>query len=175
MRWSFLVLAIFVLSLTEVSSHSKEPIKSDAKTTAERFYKLYLKINPRGLPTEDEMKEFAPLFSQELNTLIDKARSEQQRFIKEHPDEKPPWIEGNLFASLYEGAHSFTLGAPAYSADKASFPVYLEYREGKEVSKWIDVITLEKVNNQWLVWDIFLNGPWDFRSGPSLRAGLSAE
>ena len=119
------------------------------------------------------MKEFAPLLSRELSDLIAAAGREQQTFIKEQPDEKPPWIEGNLFASNYEGIHSFTLGTPSINENKASIPVYLEYREGKTVVKWIDVIVLEKADKEWRVWDIFMNAPWDFKSGPSLRAMLS--
>jgi len=163
------------LVFSSAGVYSKETKEPDPKTTAEQFYKLYLRLRPSGLPTAEQMKEFAPLLSRELNDLIAKASSEQQKFIKEHPDEKPPWVEGNLFASLSEGVHSFNLATPSLNEGKASIPVYLEYREDKSVVKWVDVIVLENKNKKWHVWDIFLNGPWDFKSGPSLRAVLSSE
>lgn len=121
------------------------------------------------------MRALESLLSRELVQAIGKARQEQQKFIREHPEEKPPWIEGNLFASCYEGVSSFALGEPVVSRDKASVPVYLTYREGGQEERWLDVVVLEQTGNQWLVRDIFLNGPWEFRSGPSLRALLTTE
>jgi hypothetical protein len=157
------------------SALSKDPAAASPKDAANRFYRAYLKLNPRGLPTEEQMKTLAPLFSRELVDFISAARREQQKFMREHPEDKPPWIEGNLFASNYEGVSSFSLGAPILNDDKASIPVYLEYREGKSVGRWIDVIVLERANKEWLVWDIFMNAPWPFRSGPNLRAILSTK
>jgi hypothetical protein len=163
------------MQFTFAAAWAKEPTGPTAKDAANRFYRTYLKLNPRGLPTEEEMKAFGPLFTAELLELISAARHEQQKFIREHPDQKPPLIEGNLFASNYEGVSSFSRGTPTYNDDKASNPVYLEYREGKSIGRWIDVIVLERANKEWRVWDIFLNAPWPFRSGPNLRAMLSIE
>lgn len=174
MKRALLLLAL-TWALTSATSYSKETAQPDAVTAAKKFYQAYLKLNPSGLPTEEQMKVFSPLLSRELIDLIAAARREQQKFIKDNPDEKPPWIEGSLFVSSFEGAHSFTLGTPSINENKASIPVYLEYREGKTVVKWIDVIVLENADKEWRVWDIFMNAPWPFRSGPSLRAMLSKE
>lgn len=173
MKRAPLLLVLTSLALTSATSYSKEPAHPDAAAVAKKFYQTYLKLHPSGLPTDEQMKEFTPLLSRELNDLIAAARGEQQKFIKDNPDEKPPWIEGSLFVSSFEGAHSFTLGAPSINENKASIPVYLEYREGKTTVKWIDVIVLENADKEWRVWDIFMNAPWPFRSGPSLRAMLS--
>lgn len=175
MKRTILLLALTSLALTSATSYSKETAQSDATAAAKKFYQTYLKLKPSGLPTEEQMKEFAPLLSREVNDLIAAARREQQKFIKDNPDEKPPWVEGSLFVSSYEGAHSFTLGSPSIHENKASIPVYLEYREDRTVVKWIDVIVLEDTDKEWRVWDIFMNAPWPFRSRPSLRAMLSKE
>lgn len=167
--------ALLTLAISCPCVDAEDLETSDAKTVADRFYKTYLKLNPQGLPTEAQMKEFAPLLSSELNVLLVKALRGQQKFIKENPSEKPPWIEGNLFGSLFEGMHSFALGTPVTNDDKASFPVTLEYREGTKSIHWIDVIALENVNGEWKVWDIFFAGPWDFKPGSSLRAAISSE
>ena len=168
-------LAIVSLLLTAFPALPRESSQPDAPAIAKLFYETLLKLNPNGLPTEEQMKQLGPLLSKELNNLIAAARKEQQKFIKDNPDEKPPFIEGNLFGSMFEGMHSFSLGQPAFNDEKASIPAYLEYREGQTVVKWIDVIVLEKAGEQWLVADIFLNGPWDFKAGPSLKSVLSSE
>ncbi len=175
MKTAHIFLAIALLALTTAPALAKEPGPPTAQDIANRFYRTYLKLNPRGLPTEKEMEALAPLFTAELTELIAAARRQQQKFIREHPGDKPPWIEGNLFASNFEGVSSFTLGAPTFNDDKASIPVYLESREGKHIGRWIDVIILKRVKNEWRVWDIFMNAPWSFRSGPNLRAILSIE
>jgi hypothetical protein len=168
-------LATVLILAAVVSAHSEGDAKPDPASVAKQFYKTYLKLRPTGLPTEAQMKELAPLLSRELNDLIAKARREQQKFIRGNPNEKPPWIEGNLFASLFEGAHSYSLGTPVFTENNASFPVTLEYRERGKPVRWVDVIALENTNGEWKVRDIFLNGPWDFKAGPSLRAALSSE
>lgn len=121
------------------------------------------------------MREMAPLMSADLVKLIASARRKQEESIRRHPDDKPPWIEGDLFASNFEGVSSFRLGTPATQAGKASIPVYLEYRDGKDAVRWIDVIVLERAGGQWRVWNIYMNAPWPFKSGPDLRAMLSGE
>lgn len=175
MRKAIQLSALLTLAISCPRVEAEDSKASDAKTVADRFYKAYFKLDLQGLPTEEQMKELASMLSSELNTLLVKARREQEKSIKENPGEKPPWIEGNLFGSLFEGMHSFTLGTPVMSDDKASFPVTLEYREGTKSIRWIDVISLENVNGEWKVWDIFFTGPWDFKQGASLRTAISSE
>jgi hypothetical protein len=175
MKTGIALFTLLFLAVLFASAKDNDAGEAFAQETANRFYQVYLKLNPRGLPTELQMRSFEPLLSRELVELISHDRSEQQKFIREHPDEKPPWIEGNLFASCYEGVSSYSLGAPTFNDGKASFPVYLTFREGKQEVRWLDVLVLERANTEWRVWDIFLNAPWPFRSGPSLRAILSGE
>lgn len=143
------------------------------ETVAKTFFDAYVKARVSGLPNEEEMKTFAPLLSPDIVKLLATARTEQQEFQRKNPDEKPPWIEGALFSSLFEGVTAYRLGDTVVSGDKASIPVYWEYTEGGESSRWIDVVTLVRTGDSWQIWDIFFNAPWDFRPGPSLRAVLS--
>lgn len=146
---------------------------ASANDVANRFYHTYLTLQPSGLPSEEAMKTLAPLLTNELTGLIAAARRAQQDYKRKYPTDKPPFIDGNLFASNWEGVSAFTLGAATLNDGKASIPVYLQYRDTDNVVSWIDVIVLEQVNTEWRVWDIFMNAPWAFRSGPSLRAILA--
>lgn len=145
------------------------------EAAAKTFLDAYVKLHISGLPSEEEMKTLAPLLTPEISALIEAARAEQKDFQKTHPDEKPPWIEGALFSSLFEGVTSYHLGEVVVSGDKASIPVYWEYTEGGETTRWIDVAVLSKSGDSWHVADIFFCAPWDFRPGPSLRAQLSGK
>jgi len=63
-------------------------------------------------------------FSNHENRLIQIFGRKQAKFIAEHPDEKSPWIEGAMFSSLFEGAHSFRLGAATLQGNRARVPVH---------------------------------------------------
>jgi hypothetical protein len=164
-------LLVFAAGMLVASGVLAETPESAAKT----FFDAYVKFGVSGLPSEEEMKTFAPLFVPEIVTLLGAARVEQAEFQRKNPDEKPPWIEGALFSSLFEGVTAYRLGEPLVSADKASIPVYWEYTEGGETSRWIDVVTLIRSGERWKVSDIFFCAPWDFRPGPTLRAVLSGK
>ncbi|TLD70533.1 hypothetical protein FEM03_12470 [Phragmitibacter flavus] len=168
-----LLLLLFGLSLSQpVRGNQGE---SEAVRVAEAFYIAYVKLGPRGLPSESAMKTFAPIFTDELTETIEQARRAQAAFIKKYPSDKPPWIEGNLFASLWEGVDSFSLGRPLVHDQFASIPVYLEWSLNGEKARWIDVIVLQRSEKAWRISDIFMNAPWSFRAGPSLRAILAPE
>lgn len=143
--------------------------------TARAFFDAYVKFRVSGLPSDEVMRTFAPLLTPEIITLLGAARVEQKEFRQKNPGEKPPWIEGALFSSLFEGVSAYRLGDVLVSGDKASIPVYWEYTQDGETSRWIDVVTLVRSGDIWQIADIFFAAPWDFRPGPSLRAVLSAQ
>jgi hypothetical protein len=138
--------------------------------TANRFYRTYLKLKVRGLPNEKEVKALSPFLSSDLQQLFKDARSKQEKYIREHPDDKPPWADGDLFTSLFEGANSFRIGAPRIKSGRAEVPVHLAYRGGGATSRWSDLLVLTRTSAGWRVWDILLKGEWAFKSGETFVA-----
>jgi hypothetical protein len=164
-----------VLAGTRVRAGQEEPAPARGPSQAAGdFYQACIRLRVSGLPDEKQRQVLKPLLAPELIEAIAAARREQEKAIKENPDEKPPWIEGNLFGSLFEGMHSFRLGREVINDDKASVPIYLEFREGKKVVRWIDVAVLVRIESRWAVWDIYYCGPWDFKPGSTLRQALGA-
>ena len=141
---------------------------------AARFYRTYLRLKVNGLPDAKQFKALSPLLSPDLRQLFEDAKREQEKFIKENPDEKPPWIEGDLFTSLFEGAQSFKVGSSQARGEYREVPVRLQYRTGKEVTRWSDTLVLARTKTGWQVWDILLKGEWQFKQGGSLRDILKA-
>ncbi|HEV2800725.1 MAG TPA: hypothetical protein VGW12_09520 [Pyrinomonadaceae bacterium] len=174
---SLLLAPLLALSLGSAHLVAASPRQSASPADfAARFYRTYLKLKMNGLPDEKQYKVLAPLLSSQLQQLFAAARVEQDRAIREQPDEKPPWIEGDLFTSLYEGAHSFRIGRPKLRGEYADVPVRLAYRgdRGRTV-RWEDTLVLVRTPQGWRIWDIKLNGDWQFKNGASLRAILRAE
>jgi hypothetical protein len=141
---------------------------------ARKFLDLNLSSRVQGLPSEEQMKAYGPLMTAELKKLIEEARKEQEAFAKKNPDEKPPWIEGALFSSLFEGVTRYRLGKGTQEQEFFTVPVYWEYAEGGQTARWIDLLILGQEGKTWKVRDIIYGAPWDFRPGPSLRGMLQA-
>jgi hypothetical protein len=93
---------------------------------------------------------------------------------RRHPDDKPYWIEGDLFSSSFEGVTSWELGevfsAPTVDATVRVKRTY-ELPNEKPVS-WTDTLVFKKRGQHWLLDDIHMGGEWDFKSGSSLRSIL---
>lgn len=170
---NLILITLLVLLLAPLQPAAAQASPS-ATQAANRFYRTYLKLKILGLPNSEQMKALTPLITADLNDLFEAARKTQAQFIKDHPDEKPPWADGDLFTSLFEGAQSFRLGRPTANGDRVEFPVHLAYHQGGSTTRWSDVIVLVRDKNRWLVSDILLKGEWAFKSGDSLRKNLSS-
>jgi len=153
------------------------PIAWSQKTSTpagvtDTFYRKYIAFQMRGLPTVKQATSLAPLFSKDIMALIASARAEQKQFIKEHPEDKPPWIEGDLFTSLWEGATSYSIGKARVGKTTAEVDVHLMSKDKDQTTEWIDTVELMKTNGRWVIRDIQFKGNWAFMNGSSLSAAL---
>jgi len=174
MKYFILTLTLLAL-LACWAPVAGQALRSTPQLTANRFYRTYLKLQVRGLPNDKQLKALSPFLSRDLQQLLEDARSAQAKYIREHPDDKPPWGDGDLFSSLFEGARSFRLGPPSIKGARAEVPVQLTYRDGGSISRWSDVLVLTRTGDGWRVWDILLKGEWAFKNGDSLRSVLSPD
>lgn len=127
-----------------------------------------------GLPSPEQMKRLAPFLTPELAALIDRARELQQEQARRQPDEKPDWIEGDLFSSLFEGVKVWEIGevfsAPTVDATAKVRQTYWEHN--REPVNWTDTLVFKQINGRWLLDDIRMRGKWAYQSGDSLRSRL---
>lgn len=157
-----------------ISSLSVSERKEDAvavRELARKFYELYLQLEVRGLPDDSQLAQLLPLLDDDLRGLLEKAKTEQEEAIRKSPDEKPPWSEGDLFSSLFEGAGSFELGEETIGGNRAEIPILLKYTETNPGVEWSDLLMLERESDGWKVSDILFKGEWAFKSA-SLKSGL---
>lgn len=125
----------------------------------EDFYNLYLKTHPNGLPSLEEEKALAPYLSKRLLALIEEARSYQRAFIKQHPNDKPPWADGCLFASLFEGPTRFKISHVIANSDLTStVTVHFWY----ESDEWEDSVIVRAEAGRFVIDDILMSGAGDF-------------
>ena len=137
-----------------------------AQSVAQSFYTELRRDEICGLPDTAQMKRLAPYFTPGIVSALQRASAEQAEFMRKHPDEKPPWIEGDLFSSLFEGVEKWQLGSATVKGSTAEVPVQLSYRgDSNETARWTDTLILSHTPSGWRVADIRMGGEWAFKAG----------
>lgn len=145
------------------------------ETVARVFYSELRRLGVSGLPREEDWAVLKPFCSKTLAAALDLAVKEQVEFMRNNPDEKPPWIEGDLFSSLFEGPKQFVVGAAVIKGETAEVPVECSHTEGGETVKWSDTLLLAREGGKWLVDDVSYGGTWDFANSGTLKEALDPE
>ena len=209
MNASRLVLATLILPVLAACGRSPAPAPADASATPpaapaalpadaaplpaaapERvvadLYTALAAQRPSGAPTDAQRAVLAPLLSAELTGLLQRADAARSAARAAAPSEKPPFTDGDLFSSLFEGPTGFAVGAPVSGADAPGgrlgdvrVPVTLTHATdatGGKTTTWTDTVLLREENGRFVVADIAFGGDWDFANKGSmisaLRAGL---
>jgi hypothetical protein len=170
-----LATLLFCLHLITAREAVAAEIPEDPQSAARVFYAELRRLGLRSLPTVAEWEPFAPRATPELTEAIERAREEQTEFMEKFPDEKPPWVDGDLFSSLFEGPQRFEIGEAKITSDRAEVPVTCLHTYGGDTAKWTDVLILTKTESVWLVDDLRYGGTWDFAAQGTLRDALMPE
>ena len=164
------MLALGAISLENTRASGQEP----PAQVVERFYGVYLKLGVSGLPDQKQSRALQPFLAADLDKVLAAAGRKQADAIKRHPDEKPPWGDGDLFSSLFEGAQRFKVGEATVTGGRATVPVQLESRDGGSVTRWTDTFVLGLEDGGWRISDVKMGGQWAFKQGTTLRKTLGA-
>lgn len=142
-----------------------------ARDAATVFYRSYAKLRANdgmsGIPGRKQMARLSPMLTAELRGLLVAARREQERCRKKFPNEKPPWIEGDVFSSNFEGFTSFRVDASrARGRGQArTATVRFLYSDGKARVDWTDELVLRNEAGRWRVADVVYRARFAFTSG----------
>jgi hypothetical protein len=168
------VSAILMIAAMVCAGHAAEDQATPA-AAARRFYSELQGRKVRGLSQNKDWDAVLQFMTPDLSASFLRAQAEQADFIKRHPDEKPPWIDGDLFSSLFEGPQQFTPGRATVKGSTALVPMAFTYTEGGNTTKWTDTLELAKTEKGWLVEDLHYGGGWDFSNKGTLSDALAPE
>jgi hypothetical protein len=148
-----------------------------ADAAALRFLAAYQKLRAAGLtglPDHGMLRKLAPHLTPGMKRSLEAAMREQRRCRGKFPEDRPPWIEGDLFSSNFEGFTSFRIEDGAHAG--GDVPVAYEFVAGKDRVEWRDVLSLKRVGGRWRLDNVTYRAPFQFTSGfePDLRASLRA-
>ena len=140
-----------------------------ARDAATTFYRSYAKLRSSGLtgvPDAAQLSRLAPLLTPALRDGLAAAKKEQQRCAKAFPGDKPPWIEGDIFSSCFEGFTSFRAGPSRARGQARTVMVRFRYagRKGSGV-QWQDELVLRDEAGRWRVDDVVYRANFAFSSG----------
>lgn len=172
-RRALFLCAIFATGLLPAADPAG--MEGEPESAARFFLSEVRRFRVTGLPDGEAWETLAPCLSKPLWTLMEAAKREQLEFMKKFPDEKPPWIEGDFFSSLFEGPHRFQVVGAEIKGDRASVRVEQERTEGGSTVKWTDTLLLLKTPEGWRVDDMRYGGSWDFANTGTLREALAPE
>ena len=144
---------------------------SDPAAVVTGFYQTYIKLSPPGLPTAAQQKELAPYLSRRLLGLMDAARAYQEKEAKAHPDEKPPFVDGCLFASLFEGPKTFKVGTAVAEGQGSKVKVHFTADQGVS---WDDEVVVVKEDGRYVIDDVVLSGIGQFNPPGRLSTNLQS-
>ncbi len=117
------------------------------------FYAALASLRPSGAPADAQRAALSPLLSAELIGLLQRADAARALARAAAPTEKPPFTDGDLFSSLFEGPTGYAVGKPV---------------------TWTDTVLLREENGRFVVADIAFGGDWDFANKGSMLAALHA-
>jgi len=130
------------------------------------FYTAYASIGFRGLPGPAHTAQLAPFLSQRLLAQIDSAREVQDAFSFRFPEEKPPFVEGDLFSSNFEGFSGFAVDSvTTLPEDRFQVRVnfwYVDPVDPKTIIRWYDRVEVLRLERRYVIDDVEFLAPWPF-------------
>lgn len=130
---------------------------------AEAFY---------GLPDPAQLAKLSPHLSSGLASALARARDEQLRCRDAFPNDIPPWSQGDLFTSHFEGHTRLDVR----EVTPSNFDLLFEYRAGTARFDWRDRALMRRERGRWVIDDLWYRSEAEFASGygASLRNALAA-
>jgi len=166
MNMKLFKLAVFLIAISlMMGACSQKP----AESPADVVQKIFSAPNPYRNETLD-----SALFSKDLYQLITQSKQTEQKSretirMSKAPTDKPLLIEGEVFASLYEGYTGFKVQTTEAVKDSALLSVEFTNQSYQQV--WTDKVRLIAVAGSWKLDNVFYGKP---SSQPDLQQLLRA-
>lgn len=138
-----------------------------------QFYTMRDAVGVSGAPDAQELAALNPFITDSLSRRLAEADSVRTADMKRAPDEKPAFVEGDLFSSLFEGPTSYRPQPAIQSGDVTLVPMVFVYDRQPPAVTWTDTVVVHQQNGHWRVHDIRYGGTWDFGNKGSLLQSLA--
>ncbi len=171
------VVAILMLGFA-VACRPSAP--SSPAESAAQFYTLLDGLGVRGVPDSLALDAVQPYLDSTLVRLLTDARRARDFALRQSPDEKPPFVEGDLFSSLFEGNTSFGIRRVSAIGDTTFAIMAFTNAMQPPTVKWTDTLVIvarpsaRSKSPQFVIVDLRYGAGWDFGNRGALLANLRA-
>jgi hypothetical protein len=166
--------ALMLAAAAIASCTRKEPPLEAPSPVVVAFYMARIASHTTGAPSAETLRQFAPLLSDTLTALLRAANAQNARAIALAPTEKPPFAEGDLYSSLFEGPTRFSLVRDTTAARHRKVVVRFMRIDNGDSYTWTDTVRLGKKGRYDVIEDIMYGGAGEFGNHGSLRTSLEA-
>jgi hypothetical protein len=163
--------AILLCALSAVANSVASPKVDSPNLLVKQFLEWEAREQPSGVYRGIRTPELDALLSTELQCLLDAAIAANETSKRLSPDEKPPFIEGNIFLPVaWERPLNTEIRASRSDGDRSSVEVSFQYQPNG--LKFISRFWLSRQAGVWKIIDITLGGECDFCQKGKLRDAL---
>jgi hypothetical protein len=148
--------------------------ENDAARAAAVFYDIRLSERTGGVPVGDFRTRLRPVISSMLDSLLAQAAEAERRHTARTSNAEPPYLQGDIFSSLVEGATSYEIGECDADDETVTCDVQLVHDAEDKPVQWTDRVVLVSEDGHWAVDDIHYGGDWDFGPKGTLQQMLRA-
>jgi hypothetical protein len=166
--WSIVLLLAMLVS----AGCAHHPERQAAVAAVEGLYAELAAHPVSGAPSPEEVNSLSPWLGEELERLLANARAVHDIERERAPGEKPPFNDGDLFSSLFEGPTVFDVGRASADGRTWRVPVAFTHVAPGGSTEWTDTVIVAKEAGRWVVVDLIYGGDWDFAMRGSLLANL---
>jgi len=147
------------------------------RAAVQRFYDWRMNSGSMGAPRPADIEAMRPMLTPELICLLESTSRYRDAYAKAFPGDKPPFADGELYSSLFEGPNRMAIDKVSKDPQAARVRVNLYHDQpgAKDRKGWKDVVVLDRRGDRWLISDIEFKGGFQFGNGGSLRKSLTAE
>ncbi len=165
-------LALLLLPAAASVHAGKNPHRP--QQTVEALYRWRIASPMTGAPRGDELNQLRPWLGRELLCLLQAAGELRDRATAAQPDDKPPFVEGDLFSSVFEGPQRLKLGTLQRGRQQSLLDLHFEADTGAQppVFRWTDRAHLRLEGGRWVLVDIEYRAPVEFGNRGRLRDSL---
>lgn len=128
-----------------------------------------------GAPDASQLAALSPFLSADLQELLLEARELRDAEQRRAPDQKPPFVEGDLFTSSFEGHTRSRILADSVMPDSSTrVTVQFTYDAVSPAVEWLDVVVTRREGDRMVVADVEYGGDWPFANHGTLVRQLEA-
>ena len=174
------IAATVALSTLAAVAACRPSAPSSPSESAAQFYTLLDGLGVRGVPDSLALDAVAPYLDSTLLGLLTDARHTRDDFRRRYPSDKPPFVDGDLFSSLFEGNTSFAIRSTVARGDTTMVVMAFTNSMQPPTVAWTDTLVVVPRANpapmspQFVIADLRYGASWDFANRGSMVASLRA-